>query len=157
VIRGFDSPIIPILWYYPDGTQCSTKHELISVRDEEGDIIGLKCETTGLEVHSIVREVERLQALAPTHVYIAEVIFSGDNPWDGRTRYGVCLSLEDALDSLSSFAKEGMPLVATPREETDDPEFWDEDGPIRWMVHRPDEGARWDGHLWIFKERVWTR
>lgn len=66
MIRGFDSPIIPILWYYPDGTQCSTEHELLSVRDGDGDVVGLKCETTGREVHSILREVERLRSLVLT-------------------------------------------------------------------------------------------
>ena len=150
MIRGDESPIIPILWYYPDGTQCSIKHELISVRDEEGDITGLKCETTGLEVHSILREIDRLRRLVPTHIYIAESIFSGENPWSGRTVHGVCLSLEDALDALSTFADEGHPLVATPRDE-------DTQDPDRWMVHRSDEAALWEGVLWIHRHPIHQR
>lgn len=156
VIRGFDTPFIPVGWYYDDGTPCSSTHQVLAVRDDEGDITGLRCESSGREVHSMVQEIQRLQALVPTHVYIAESIFREENPWDGRTRHGVCLSLEDALDSLGMYADEGQPLVATPREETDDTDFWDEDGPIRWMVHRLDEPASWDGHLWIFKEKLWT-
>lgn len=64
MIRGFDSPIVPILWYYPDGTQCPTEHEVVSVRDDEGNVIGLTCEKTGQSLHSVVREVKRLQELA---------------------------------------------------------------------------------------------
>lgn len=183
-MRRFDSPVIPVAWYYPDGTECSDEHEVVSVRDSAGDITGLRCETTGKPVHSMVREVERLrnelkdvryelfkadseshaaraQALEllaglPTHVYIAESIFPG-NPWDSRTRYGVCLNLRSALRALDMFAEEGHPLVATPGEDPEDTDFWNGDDPIRWMVHRPDEVARWDGHLWIFKERIWKR
>lgn len=150
MIRGLDSPIVPILWYYPDGSQCSTKHELISIRDEDGDIIGLKCETSGLEVHSILREVERLQALVPRYVYIAESIFSGKNPWNGRAVYGVCTSVEDALDALSTFAEVGRPLIATQREE-------DAVDPDLWMVHRPDEMPRWDGALWIHRYPIYKK
>ncbi len=175
MIEGYDSPIIPILWYYPDGSQCPTEHEVISVRDDDGDITGLQCKVTGQPIHSVVVEVKRLcrqldltedvarkmkqhlmnridriKAAFPTHVYIAESIFSGESAWKGRTVFGVCLSLKDALDSLSIFAAEGEPLIATQRDE-------DAEDPDRWMVHRPDEAALWDGALWVHRYPIYKK
>lgn len=89
----------------------------------------------------------------PEWVYIAESVFIEDNPWDGRTRYGIHTSLEGALKALESFGDEDDPLKAT--EVDDYADYHDPDKHGRtWMVHRASEMPREEGHLWIFKERL---
>lgn len=85
---------------------------------------------------------------APEFVYIPEYVDSTDNPWDGRTRYGVHLTLESALVALQFFGDEGDPMVATPGEAEP------ENGERAYMVHHQSEEPDDDGEIWIFKEKV---
>ncbi|GAA0936016.1 hypothetical protein [Actinocorallia libanotica] len=85
---------------------------------------------------------------APEFVYIPEFVDVSDNPWDGRTRYGVHLTLESALKALAFFGEEGDPMVATPEEQEA------EDGTCAYMVHMKSEEPDDDGGIWIFKEKV---
>lgn len=84
----------------------------------------------------------------PEHVYIPEAVDTSDNVWDGRTRYGVHLTLQSALAALEArYGGQDDPVVATQCEtahiaETD------------WMVHRRSEEPSEEGMLWIFQERV---
>lgn len=82
-------------------------------------------------------------------VFIAESIFEGDNPWDGRTRYGLHVSLEGALDALKDFADPGDPLTCTRDDEAAEPSKR-----ATYMVHRMSERPRIDGNLWIFEEEL---
>lgn len=82
-------------------------------------------------------------------VFIAESVFIEDNPWDGRTRHGVCASLELALEALAMFSEKDDPLETTPYPGAVD----DQGEPTRWRVHRRSEPFQ-DGVLWIFREEM---
>ena len=84
------------------------------------------------------------------YVFIPEYISDSDNCWDGRTRYGIHLSLKSALDALSFFADKDDPLITTETTHYDS-----KDGSA-WMVHRTSEAPNEVGSLWIFKEKVVT-
>ena len=85
----------------------------------------------------------------PEVVYIAETIFFEDNVVDGRTREGVFLSLEEALDAL--------------REEEEDPNLkvslmedsaLHGEGGRTWAVHKGGDEPDDFGHLWITEEKL---
>jgi hypothetical protein len=80
-------------------------------------------------------------------VYIPEYICMEDNPWDGRTRYGVHTTLRGALDALKHFSDEDDPLVVTgPLEVAQDD--------TALPVHRESELPSEEGSLWIFVEEL---
>lgn len=85
-------------------------------------------------------------------VYIAEAIWFGDNPVDGRTRIAVCTTLDDALACLREHPIYGGDLIATEIADsalgTDDAETW--------AVHEAGTEASDEGHLWITSEHVRT-
>lgn len=83
------------------------------------------------------------------HVYIAEAIWFGDNPVDGRTRIAVCASLDSALNALSRHKIYGGDLVST---ETTSRLGTDE--ARTWAVHERDEEPDDEGILWITAEAV---
>lgn len=80
-------------------------------------------------------------------VYIPEYICMEDNPWDGRTRYGVHTTLEGALKALGHFSyDDNDPLaVSGPLEGGDANE---------WPVHRKSEEPNEFASLWIFVEEL---
>lgn len=85
----------------------------------------------------------------PDVVYIAEVIWFGENPVDGRTRVAVRTTLEGALQALRD--RSGDPhLVAT---EVDRSALGTAQART-WAVHRRGQGPDEEGHLWITEERV---
>lgn len=84
-------------------------------------------------------------------VYIPEYISDSDNCWDGRTRYGIHLSLEAALEALGKvFGDAENPLTATQERDYEG----NVTTPETWMVHRVSERPSETGSLWIFKERL---
>lgn len=84
----------------------------------------------------------------PTTVYIAEEIWFGDNPVDGRKRLSVHSTLDGALSALNNI--NGPGLVATEKTGgalgTDDARTW--------AVHEPDEEPSDEGWMWITAEQV---
>lgn len=86
----------------------------------------------------------------PTTVYIAEVIWFGDNPVDGRNRIAVCTSLEDAVTALREDDSDRPDLVAT---EVTDSALGSKTART-WAVHERGEEPDDEGHLWITSEQV---
>lgn len=86
-------------------------------------------------------------AIGHTVVYVAEVIWFGDDPVDGRTRVAVCASLDDALDALRE--RTGSDLVATQASSALGTQH-----ARTWAVHRRDEPPSDEGYLWITEEPV---
>lgn len=81
----------------------------------------------------------------PTTVYIAEEIWFGDNPVDGRDRIAVCATLDGALDALRD--RDGGDLVATETRSA-------LGNGKTWEVHERGEEPDDEGHLWITSEQV---
>jgi hypothetical protein len=83
-------------------------------------------------------------------VFIPESIFMEDNPWDGRTRYGVHTTVEGALKALEDFGSPGDPLVVAKS-------LPDEGDVILHLVGRQSEAASMSietGPLYIFEEEL---
>jgi hypothetical protein len=84
-------------------------------------------------------------------VYIAEVIWFGENPVDGRIRIAVCDSLDVALDALRTHDIYGGDLVATDATEGSALGI---EGARTWAVRERGEEPDDEGCLWITEERV---
>jgi hypothetical protein len=83
-------------------------------------------------------------------VYIAEEIWFGETPVDGRKRIAVCTSLDDAVTALREDDSDCPDLVAT--EVTDSALG---SGTTRtWAVHERGAEPDDEGHLWITSEQV---
>jgi hypothetical protein len=82
-------------------------------------------------------------------VYIAEAIWFGDNPVDGRTRIAVCATLDSALAALSGHDIYGGDLIAT-----EVPSALGTKTATTWAVHERTEEADDEGILWITREEL---
>lgn len=87
----------------------------------------------------------------PASVFVAEVIWFGENPVDGRDRIAVCRSLDDAVTALREDDDCDRPdLVAT--EVTDS--ALGTEGARTWAVHERGTEPDDEGHLWITEEQI---
>lgn len=84
-----------------------------------------------------------------TAVYIAEVIWFSDNPVDGRSRIGVCASLDAALHVIRAHDIYGGDLVATETTSA----LGTRDART-WAVHERGDEPDDEGHLWITCEKI---
>jgi hypothetical protein len=84
-----------------------------------------------------------------TTVYIAEVIWFGDNPVDGRRRVAVCTTLESAVAALQEDGTTRGNLVATETMSA-----LGSKAARTWAVHEPDEEPDDEGCLWVTSEQL---
>jgi hypothetical protein len=147
-----------------DGALASRNHAALAVNRLRVAVLGLAGDIalghfedllhplTPKQICDMMMEIIGVDALPePGTVFISEVVFIEDNPWDGRTRHGVSLSLEDALKTLEDFGAVDDPLIATKCDEAHAGRGEPENA---WMVHRRSEIPREDGTLWIFEEKI---
>lgn len=142
---------------HPANRNAAMEEELNSLRRR----LGLDEQVAAVTKTHLYRRIETLQAqlklckaeleemARPKTVFIPEAVDDCDNPWDGRTRYGIHFSLESALKALKHFGDDEDPLIATPSEYAYNGSIEVE---AAWMVHRRSSPPSSEGMLWIFEE-----